>query len=259
MKNKLNLALLISGSGSTAEAVIKAHKSGRLHEISSILVFSSNAKSLGIAKAKVLDVPVVVINRKDFKNKKEFDKILKNQLLKHKINLISQNGWMPLTPKDVIIKYQGRIFNQHPGPLDPNHPDFGGKEMYGKRVTCARLIYLYLTGEKNPWTESTTHLTNEIYDNGNLINIKKFTFTLNRKKLFKDELLTYSHQLINETIKIHAQLLPIEHENVIETIEKFIQNNVGSGYIRKQPLISDKNVPALFLAKQVAIQLFPKG
>lgn len=170
-ENEWRLALLISGSGTTMEAVIKAYQEKRL---------------LGIRP----------------------------------VDLISQNGWMPLTPENVVKRYEGRAFNQHPGPLDPGRSkfDFGGKGMFGSRVTCARVAFEWVVGEKNPWTEATTHYVTEKYDEGDLL----------------------------------------EHQNVIATLQAYAEGK-QLGFRRTKPLIHQDQEQILFQAKKLAIKLFPGG
>ena len=68
---KIKLAMLISGGGSTMEAIINSCKDGELSDfdISPVLVISSKADAPGIQKAKALgikDEDIIVINPKDF-------------------------------------------------------------------------------------------------------------------------------------------------------------------------------------------------
>lgn len=72
----MRLALLISGSGTTAEAVIKACRQKRLTEIRPVVVISSRPDTPGIQKAEKLAVKTVVVRRKDFLNQEEFGKAL---------------------------------------------------------------------------------------------------------------------------------------------------------------------------------------
>jgi len=246
------LAILISGGGTTAEAIIKACQEKRLRGILPTIVISSRFDALGIQKAKNLGVKTIVISPKEFKSKKEFGKRLIRILKKYKIDLVSQNGWLPLTPKQVTEEYRGRIINQHPGPLDPGRKfDFGGKEMYGARVMCARLAYAWLTKEKKPWTEATVHFANEQYDKGDLLRTEKMSLPPLRGK--------FNEQILKEkTLELQKQLLPLEHKNVIESLRMLAKGEV-KGFRRKKPLIHKKNEKILLKAKEIAFRLFPKG
>ncbi len=46
----------------------------------------------------------------------------------HKVDIVFQNGWIPITPQRIIHRWLSSIYNQHPGPLSGGlGPDFGGK------------------------------------------------------------------------------------------------------------------------------------
>src|SRR5437588_342377 len=66
----------------------------------------------------------------------------------------------------------GRIINQHPGPLDPGRPDFGGKGMFGRRVHAARLLFVNQTGH-DFWTEATSQRVAENFNEGPVLNRKQ--------------------------------------------------------------------------------------
>lgn len=142
---KERLASLISGGGTTMQEIVKACQSGKI-PMDIACVISSNPTAGGIEKARRLGIPdkdIIIVDQNDFRGSdKKVDpesfglKILK-ELRDRGVTIVTQNGWMPLTPPHVIDEYKNTIFNQHPGPL----PDFGGQGMYGRRVHAARLLY----------------------------------------------------------------------------------------------------------------------
>ena len=124
----IRFAMLISGSGTTAEAVLKAWRNGEIDSMLPVAVIASRSDALGIEKARALGVPTFVAD----------NSILLPLLRQLRVDVGFQNGWLPLTPALMVRAYKGRIINQHPGPLDPAGPvDFGGHGMYGARVTAA--------------------------------------------------------------------------------------------------------------------------
>ncbi|MBI2029137.1 phosphoribosylamine--glycine ligase [Candidatus Gottesmanbacteria bacterium] len=195
MKKALRLAILISGSGTTMEAIIKACKFGKLKEkIDPVVVISSNSAALGIEKAKKLGIKVEVV-----KNRKNLLKTLK----KYKPDIVSQNGWLPLTPIDVIRAYKNRIYNQHPAPLDPkNHLHFGGKGMYGLAVHAKILDFQKRAGRNFP-TEATIHRVSKEFDTGEVIARKQVPVYM------------------SDTPEILAKrVLPIEHKLFIDFLDR---------------------------------------
>jgi phosphoribosylglycinamide formyltransferase-1 len=253
----MNIALLISGGGSTAEAVITACQSGELAGIHPRIVIASTKKAGGIQKAEKHGVPTAVINPRSFDTPDTFGNALLSTLKKYGIDIVSQNGWLPLTPQNVIEAFSRKIINQHPGPLDPRREnDFGGKGMYGARVVCARLAYSWLTGT-DFWTEATTHFVTNEFDKGDLVRTERVSFSVgSRHACSLQEINTQS--LTTATHELQQHLLTVEHHNVIETLRKFTKGNVV-GYKREKELVPEKYKDSLKNAKKFAIQLFPKG
>ncbi len=258
----MRIALLISGSGSTAQAIINAAKFGKLQNlVTPAIVISSNPNAPGLAKAQELQVQTAVIEKRQYNEQKDFGNALLAELSQHHVDLISQNGWLPLLPKNVIDQFNGKIINQHLGPLDPGFPDFGGKGMYGARVMCARLIYCILTEEEFPWTEATVHYVTEEFDKGALIAVREFPFEkIDRRMTKKDieENTSVQEFIKNKTKQLQKELLPLEHATVIEALFLLAQGKHPS-FVREERLIPDENVPILLFAKKMAIQLFPEG
>lgn len=152
----MKLAIFASGIGSTAEAILNMAS----------LVVTNNPGAGIIERAKNAGVPVEVVVRED-KSLEEFGEGLLRVLKKHEIKFISQNGWELLTPSNVVTEFEGRITNNHPAPLDPGFPDFGGKGMKGLAVHKAVLNF---AGAVNrPFkTEIDIHLVTEEFDKGEL-------------------------------------------------------------------------------------------
>src|SRR3989338_892151 len=126
---KIKLAMLISGGGTTMEAILLACRNGKLSNVEPVLVISSNKKVGGLERAKNAGMSVeniIVINPRDWENREEFGKKIISECEKRGVNSIGQYGWMIKTPDNVVKKFEGRIINQHPGQLDNGRPDFGG-------------------------------------------------------------------------------------------------------------------------------------
>ena len=138
---------------------------------------------------------------------------------------------------------------------------FGGKGMYGKRVTCARIIYEWMIQEKMPWTESAVHYVTSEYDKGDLIRIERMNFYPFEYKhtdhdLFRSESLRKG--LVAKTVRVSQWLLHIEHKNVIEALKAFGQGE-RSMVERSQRVVKPGEESLLQSSKTVARQLFPHG
>lgn len=239
-RGNINCGFLISGSGTTAEAAILACQSGEIPNIRPAVVIASRHDAPGLARAEALGIPTEVVQRQG-QSAQAFGEQLLGSLWKHGVDLVSQNGWLPLTPENVIAQYRGYIMNQHPGRL----PTFGGEGMFGSRVTYATLAYSASVGEKNPSTASVVHHVTAAYDEGPLIQVRRLDVGH----------LGNSSNLLDWTKRVQAQLLPIEHENVIEVLQAFGRGKVPTAEFDRTPFQLD----LLQAAKRRAIQVFPNG
>lgn len=159
--DKFKLAIFASGIGSTAEV---------LFDLAS-LVITNNPKAGIMERAKNAGVSVEIVEREG-KSLEEFGEELLWVLKKHQIEFISQNGWELLTPVNVIKEYEGKITNNHPAPLDPGYPDFGGKGMKGLAVHQA--VLNFAKAVNRPFnTEIDIHLITEEFDKGELVAMRE--------------------------------------------------------------------------------------
>lgn len=263
MQNPTRVAFFISGSGSTMEAVIKAVKNNSLVGISPTVVISSNKNALGLAKAQAFGIPTFIVEKKSFDTPQQFGDELIKICKDHAVELISNNGWLPLIPKNVTDQFRGKIINQHLGPLDPGRDfDFGGTGMYGLRVMAARFIFEWGINDIAPWTEATVHFVTEAFDKGDLVHTTKVSLPLPEKQFSLDEfksrveLQTYLKETV---INFQKEFLPIEHQTVIAALSLFSFGKIPEGFHRDTPLIEEKDKKVLEKSKQLAIELFPTG
>ncbi len=157
MKQKINIAIFASGSGTNAENIIKYFRNNKDIDVSSIL--SNNKDAYVIERAKSNNTDFFVFNREDFENQELILNYLKNK----RINFIVLAGFLWLIPQYLINKFPKRIINIHPALL----PKYGGKGMYGDKVHQA--VY----DNKDKETGITIHYVNEQYDKGDIIFQKK--------------------------------------------------------------------------------------
>ncbi|MFA5936920.1 MAG: formyltransferase family protein [Candidatus Paceibacterota bacterium] len=239
----MRIALLISGGGTTMEAIIKATQNGILENVVPALVISSNENAGGIEKAKKLGIKnedILIINPKNFENREKFGEEIIKECKKRKVNFIGQYGWHWLIPENVINEFKDTIVNQHPGPLDNGRPDFGGAGMYGLRVHQARLLFVRKVN-RDFWTEATAHRVTVKFDKGQILKRKQVPI------------------LEGDTAEsLQARVLPIEHEVQIETLRDFANNTV-SEFIREKPLIYKDEEKILEECKELAKKMYPKG
>jgi phosphoribosylglycinamide formyltransferase-1 len=147
------IAIFASGSGTNAEKIAVYFSENIQIEIA--LILTNNAQAGVIERAKRLDIPVVLFDRKQFYETNKIVQLLQNQ----QIDLVVLAGFMMLVPQAMVAAYPNKIVNIHPALL----PKFGGKGMYGDHVHNA----VVAAGE----TESgiTIHYVNEHYDEGAIV------------------------------------------------------------------------------------------
>jgi len=241
MKSPLRLALLISGGGTTMEKIIQESQCGELlGKIAPVIVIASRYGAGGLAKAKELGIPTSVLAPHSFSSAEHFGNEIISECRSRGVDLIGQYGWLPKTPGNVIEAFATRMINQHPGPLDPGRPDFGGNGMYGRRVHAARLYFVRCV-QHGFWTEATAQRVDVEFDKGVVL----------RKRLVEIH-------TDDDPTTLQERVLPIEHAVQIETLADFADGRVGE-VVREQPLVNTVEENVLKTAKNVACLLFPHG
>lgn len=146
------IAILASGSGSNAEAIIQFLKGDPDMRVS--IVLTNNPTAGVLARCERLGVEARVFSREDWKN----GSVLKD-LQARGITHIVLAGFLWLLPPTMVQAYPNRIVNIHPSLL----PKFGGKGMYGHHVHEA------VRKSGDTITGMTIHLVNEKFDDGKVL------------------------------------------------------------------------------------------
>lgn len=158
MRDKVNIAVLVSGGGTNLQALIGAEKSGIIKSGEIKLVISNNENAYALKRAQNDAIKTAVCIKKGV-SQEEFEKRLVSLLEENGIELIILAGFMCILSESFTSKYPKRIINVHPSLI----PSFCGKGFYGLRVHEAALSYgVKVTG-------ATVHFVNEIPDGGEII------------------------------------------------------------------------------------------
>jgi phosphoribosylglycinamide formyltransferase-1 len=147
------LAIFISGSGTNMQRIATYFKHHA--QISVNLIVCNNPEAGAIAKAKALDIPLLMIDRNSLKNTQK----LIEELRKFEIDWLILAGFLWLIPQTLIKAFPSKIVNIHPALL----PAYGGKGMYGENVHQA------VIKNKEKFSGITIHFVNEQYDAGAII------------------------------------------------------------------------------------------
>ena len=133
----LNIAIFCSGSGSNFQAIAESINEGYIKEAKISAMVTDNPRCLARERAKQLGIATVVVERKDYKSKEDFEKAIIKELEKRNIGLIALAGYMRILSPSFVKEFKNKILNMHPALL----PSFKGTEGikdaldYGVKVT----------------------------------------------------------------------------------------------------------------------------
>lgn len=132
----MKIAVLCSGNGTNLQAIIDSVKTGYI-PAKIALVVSDNKNAFALERAKKAGIETLVLDKKDFKTRDDFDREIVKNLKKRNIELVALAGFMRLFGRYFIKEYKNRIVNIHPALL----PSFKGTRgirdalEYGVKVT----------------------------------------------------------------------------------------------------------------------------
>lgn len=154
--NPINLAILLSGSGTTLQNLIDEIGAGRLNATIRVVV-SSRPDVMGVERARRAGLNTVVVDRKQFEDITAFSREVFRHVEAAGAELVCLAGWLSLL--DVPPAYAGRVMNIHPALL----PSFGGKGLFGQKVHQAVIDHgCKISG-------CTVHFLDATYDTGPII------------------------------------------------------------------------------------------
>ena len=115
--DKMRVAVFASGSGTNLQAIIDAE----IPTIEISVVFSNNPDAYATLRAKNHNIPVEVIDHKNYKTREEYEKHIIEVLDPYKLDLIVLAGFMRILSKVFVRAYKNKIVNIHPALL-PSFP-----------------------------------------------------------------------------------------------------------------------------------------
>ena len=147
----MNIAVFCSGSGTNLQAIIDSQKKGYIKaEIK--LVVSDTPGCYALKRAENSGVKTVVVERKNYKAKKDFEAEIINVLKKEGIGLIVLAGYMRMLSEDFIRAYENKILNIHPALLPSFKGTRGIKDAfeYGVKVTGPTVHFVTVDMDAGP-------------------------------------------------------------------------------------------------------------
>ncbi len=126
---RLNLIVLISGSGSNLQAIIDAIAAEKLHA-NIKAVISNRPQVKGLQRAQSAGIPAITLDHKKFDSREAFDQQLIQLIDQHQPDLIILAGFMRILTDDLVVHYSGRMLNIHPSLL----PEFKGLNTHQRAI-----------------------------------------------------------------------------------------------------------------------------
>ena len=186
------IAILASGAGSNAEAMLKHFAEGSGAEVAEVVWVCTNRKEAGVrAVAKRFGVEDSHLQKVDIQAG-----ALLEGLRAREVDWVALAGFLLKVPEEVCEAFAGRMVNIHPALL----PKHGGPGMYGMHVHRA----VKEAGDR--LSGMTVHLVNQDYDEGDIV--------------FQGEVELAAADTAED---IAAKVLELEHRHYAQVLEGLIR------------------------------------
>jgi phosphoribosylglycinamide formyltransferase-1 len=142
-KKKLQLGVLVSGSGTNLQSILDAATSGRI-DVEIKVVISNRPKAKGLERARAAGVPAVAISHKKFDGREPFEEALVAALKDRGVEWIALAGFMRILTGHFLGAFPGRVINIHPALL-PSFPGTHGQKQaldYGVKVSGCTIHFV---------------------------------------------------------------------------------------------------------------------
>jgi phosphoribosylglycinamide formyltransferase-1 len=131
--SKKNVAVFVSGSGTNLQAIIDA----KIKSANLAVVLSNKPDAYALERALKHNIPVEVVDHKEFDTREAFESELMERLKKYNVKLIVLAGFMRILTSFFVNNYKHRIINLHPALL-PSFPGIHSAKQaldYGVKIT----------------------------------------------------------------------------------------------------------------------------
>lgn len=153
MSEPLNIAVLLSGSGTNLQAIIDAIAAGSLNA-RIVHVVSSRPDAYGIERAQAVGIPVTALNREAYADREAADARIVETLRAAGAEYVVMAGYMRMVTPVMLNAFPDRVLNLHPALL----PSFKGAHAIRDAFEAGVKV-----------TGVTVHFANEEYDKGPIV------------------------------------------------------------------------------------------
>ncbi len=145
----MRVALLGSGRGSNAEAILRAKQNGQLGRADIVGIFCDNPQAPMLKLGPRFGVPAFFLDPGPFKTKfsPEQESVWANTLLSHQVDLVVLAGFMRVVKTPLLNAFKNKIINIHPSllPLFPGLDGIG--QTWRAGVSDGGCTVHWVTGE----------------------------------------------------------------------------------------------------------------
>jgi len=176
----------VSGRGTNLQALINAGKK-KDYPAEVVVVISDNPNAYALERAKRAKIPAYIVQREEYKTKKEYEERIKEILFLYNVDLVVLAGYMRIVGKTLLEAFPMRIINIHPSLL----PSFPG-------LNAQRQAIEY--GVK--FSGCTVHFVDEGIDSGPIIGQKVVpVYDNDTPESLAERILKKEHILLKEVVK----------------------------------------------------------
>ena len=195
-RRKDRIAILASGAGSNAEAILAHFAEEAAAEVAEVVWMCTNRQGAGVRQmATKFGVEESHLTKVDMANGRLLEGLRSRQ-----VDWVVLAGFLLKVPQDVCVAYEGRMVNIHPALL----PKYGGAGMFGMNVHRA------VKDAGDLVSGMTIHFVNEAYDEGDIV--------------FQAEVDLHPEDRPED---IAAKVLELEHRHYAQVLEGLIRLTHG--------------------------------
>lgn len=201
MTRPLPLGMLVSGEGTTLQAIAETTQGGHL-PARVALVVSDRPHAPAIERARARGLATEVLPFRGLPETEWCDR-LDTALRTHGVELVVLAGFLAILPRRFLDRWSGRVINLHPSLL----PRYGGRGFYGARVLQAAI------DAGDPETGATVHLVTPEVDRGPILEQRRVPIlTGETPETLRERLRPYEIAALESVIRRFADgVLPLPY------------------------------------------------
>lgn len=157
-----HISVFASGNGTNFEAIEKAIEEHRIHDARIVLLIVDHKDAPVIDRARRLQVPYAIVERKDYESKEKYEEHILALLKAKEVEWIFLAGYMKIIEHTLLDAYPNRIINIHPALL----PAFKGAHAIQDSYDYGVKVF-----------GITIHYVSKELDGGKIIAQKAFEYT----------------------------------------------------------------------------------